>query len=337
MPDLVKVSHIPVLPALIPVNQHLIGADTIPTVNARDLHAFLKMDSLKTAILHAGKILPGVVVEQRQLELETHQASLVTQAALMPASQPALANTLGSTKTCTQCNANKSLEEFSRRSASRDGLSPKCKTCCRIWRSENRAHLRAYQRRWTSKHKETVYARNRRYRENHRDADIARSHTWYEANREVAYMRQKAYRALHREKYVVYAFAYRALHYKEHKDYMQAYRQNNRNRMCVWGSRYRARRANAPVNDFTLAQWAEIQTAYGYRCVYCPPTCWRCRQKKHKLTQDHIMPLSKGGPHTASNIVPACGSCNSKKKAGAPLVPVQPLLLTIAPAQPRIL
>lgn len=69
--------------------------------------------------------------------------------------------------------------------------------------------------------------------------------------------------------------------------------------------RRRFRKANAPVNDLTARQWAQIKTAYGFRCAYC--------QKRRKLTMDHVVALSKGGSHTASNIVPACGPCNSSK------------------------
>jgi len=28
---------------------------------------------------------------------------------------------------------------------------------------------------------------------------------------------------------------------------------------------------------------------------------------------DHVIPLSKGGKHLPSNVVPACASCNSSK------------------------
>lgn len=93
--------------------------------------------------------------------------------------------------------------------------------------------------------------------------------------------------------------------------------------------RVRIRRAiqkGAAVSDLTAAQWREIKAAYGYRCVYCGV-------KTIALQQDHIMPLSKGGLHTASNIVPACKPCNVRKSDGPVLVPVQPLLLTIAPAR----
>jgi 5-methylcytosine-specific restriction endonuclease McrA len=88
-------------------------------------------------------------------------------------------------------------------------------------------------------------------------------------------------------------------------------------------ARRQARKRGATRNDLTAAQWKEIKAAYDHRCVYCG-------KKPQRLTQDHIIPLSKGGENTASNVVPACQSCNSRKGTGAPLVPVQPLLLTVA-------
>jgi len=90
-------------------------------------------------------------------------------------------------------------------------------------------------------------------------------------------------------------------------------------------SAYRARRKNAPRADLTAAQWREIKEAYGHRCVYCG-------RKMQRLTQDHITPLSRGGSHTVHNIVPACISCNSAKGAREPRIPIQPLLLTLAPS-----
>lgn len=91
-------------------------------------------------------------------------------------------------------------------------------------------------------------------------------------------------------------------------------------------ARRRARKNGAEVNNLTPAQWEEIQVAYDYRCVYCG-------RKMKRLTQDHITPLSKGGNHTVQNVVPACYACNYKKRTGPPLVPIQPLLLTMAHAR----
>lgn len=61
------------------------------------------------------------------------------------------------------------------------------------------------------------------------------------------------------------------------------------------------------IYDFTPDQWQQTLEDYGYHCAYCGGS-------DDNLTQDHVIPISKGGNHTASNIVPACKSCNSKKK-----------------------
>jgi 5-methylcytosine-specific restriction endonuclease McrA len=99
-------------------------------------------------------------------------------------------------------------------------------------------------------------------------------------------------------------------------------RRNNPEKAIATGQRRRAHKLAAPINDLTAAQWKAIKAAYGFRCVYC-------HRKTARLTMDHITPLSKGGSHTFSNIVPACTSCNSKKHDGPVLVPVQPLLFVI--------
>lgn len=62
----------------------------------------------------------------------------------------------------------------------------------------------------------------------------------------------------------------------------------------------------APISDLTRAQWRAIKALYGQRCAYCCLVFDR-------LTMDHVIPLAKGGSHTASNVVPACRVCNSRK------------------------
>jgi len=93
-----------------------------------------------------------------------------------------------------------------------------------------------------------------------------------------------------------------------------------RNPAQVSIQRYR-RRLNFQncVADLTEAQWSQIKAAYKHRCGYC--------HKRKPLTQDHVIPVSKGGDHTASNIIPACGPCNSRKNARLPIVVYQPHLI----------
>lgn len=84
------------------------------------------------------------------------------------------------------------------------------------------------------------------------------------------------------------------------------WQKNNPEKNCERTRRRRALRLRAPICDFTLQEWFEIKKRYGYRCAYCG--------EQKPLERDHSIPLSRGGSHTASNIVPACRSCNSRKK-----------------------
>lgn len=60
--------------------------------------------------------------------------------------------------------------------------------------------------------------------------------------------------------------------------------------------------------QLTLPEWRGILEYFGYACAYCLRT-------DLPLEQEHIIPLSKGGEHSANNVVPACSGCNGFKKA----------------------
>ena len=145
---------------------------------------------------------------------------------------------------------------------------------------------------------------------------------------QVREIRRKAgarYYATHPEKVMVSNKRLR----DDHPEYASLYAQTHPEKNIARKQRRRARLLDAPRNDLTARQWMKIKAAYNYRCVYCGT------KPKH-LTQDHLTPLSKGGSHTASNVVPACKPCNSKKHAGAVLKPIQPMLLLLAPPRANI-
>jgi 5-methylcytosine-specific restriction endonuclease McrA len=161
---------------------------------------------------------------------------------------------------------------------------------------------KAYNVEYRATHKKEIRLYNRNNLERSREYGKRN----YANHREQALAKQTARNAQRREELRHYAKEYKVAHPEETRAAEKA---------------RRARKLNAPINDFTARQWQEMQAAYDNRCIYCGKRC------KGHLTQDHITPLSKRGSHTRSNIVPACRPCNCKK--GRRVAPkfIQPLLL----------
>lgn len=70
---------------------------------------------------------------------------------------------------------------------------------------------------------------------------------------------------------------------------------------------YRGRKFTAG-GSHSVAEWENLKAQYNWTC----PCCGRS-EPLIKLTEDHIIPLTKGGSDNIENIQPLCGSCNSKK------------------------
>jgi 5-methylcytosine-specific restriction endonuclease McrA len=118
----------------------------------------------------------------------------------------------------------------------------------------------------------------------------------------------KARAALDPVEQAAYMRAYFLSHRDEIRDSHREYRAANAPAVREYRRRHQALKRGAPVSDFTLEQWEAIKLAFGGHCAYCGVEC-------ASPEQEHIIALSKGGSHTASNIVPACRSCNARKSA----------------------
>jgi hypothetical protein len=58
----------------------------------------------------------------------------------------------------------------------------------------------------------------------------------------------------------------------------------------------------------------DIYNRDGYKCMYCGVDVVVCKKYKHNQASiDHVVPMSKGGPHSPTNIVTCCMPCNMKK------------------------
>lgn len=70
----------------------------------------------------------------------------------------------------------------------------------------------------------------------------------------------------------------------------------------------------------TTEQWNTLKLVFKNRCAYCG-------KKTKRLEKEHIIPVSQGGAFSLYNIVPACRSCNAKKKNNLPIEPIKLVLL----------
>lgn len=60
--------------------------------------------------------------------------------------------------------------------------------------------------------------------------------------------------------------------------------------------------------EFTLEEWEQMKKDFKRTCLSCRKT-----EPEIKLTIDHIIPVTRGGKHQATNIQPLCKPCNSRK------------------------
>lgn len=79
------------------------------------------------------------------------------------------------------------------------------------------------------------------------------------------------------------------------------WRASNPEKRRAGSARYRASLLAAAVGAVTADDVRAIFSQTNGACVYCgaSATCL-----------DHIIPLSRGGPHALKNLAPACGPCN---------------------------
>ena len=221
------------------------------------------------------------------------------------------------TKTCTTCNIEKPLEDFSPSKAYKHGRSSRCKVCTALYMKEWRAN--------NPEKQQIRYQKAKEYRQTEEFQE------WNIQHLEKTREKRREYHQQYNLDNAEHIKQRAAIYYQETKEdrdtYNAEWRHANPQRWTAIHKRWHANKKGASINDLTEDQWQEILHTYGNRCCYC--------NKKYKeLTQDHITPLSKGGNHTASNIVPACRSCNSKKNTGPVPVPIQPLLLTVTAPKP---
>jgi 5-methylcytosine-specific restriction endonuclease McrA len=143
---------------------------------------------------------------------------------------------------------------------------------------------------WSSWCQQCQRDRAAAYQKDHLPQQAARNKRWYRKHRDAAYAISLAWRRMHPEVCRASCRAWR----EAHPEYDRA--KAERRRALKQGT----------ADLLTEQEWQDILSYFGRACAYCLRT-------DRPLTQDHIVPLTRGGTHSAENVVPACRSCNSRK------------------------
>ena len=208
-------------------------------------------------------------------------------------------------KRCPRCAVEKGASDFSRRSASSDGLADYCKTCSREWSRQYRQragdHVRALERGYVAADPEKYRARKRDYYHRNRDTVLAKVNARNASNPHPARKRAKAWREKYPERYGAVMAAY---YERRREDFITRARRRS----------YRLRAVRQLHGHHTNQQWRLLLAQFGNSCARCGTSA--------SLTRDHIVPLSKGGSDVITNIQPLCGSCNRQKSVRTIAYPV---------------
>jgi 5-methylcytosine-specific restriction endonuclease McrA len=200
----------------------------------------------------------------------------------------------------------------------------------KAWRDKNRAkiNVRQLERKHANieQYRADDAARHTTYRAENPEKHRAASRKSWAKHQEKRNAEQRARHQTNRETLLPQIRLRSQAHYQANKPAYRTrsakWRRENPEKLRAIEHRREARKANAPINDFTAAEWRALCKAAGYRCCYCGK-----KFPVKQLTRDHLTPYIRQGSNTLHNILPACLSCNSRKHTKDVPRPVQPFLL----------
>lgn len=195
------------------------------------------------------------------------------------------------TKVCSVCGIEypATLEYFNKEKHGKYGLRSKCREC----RS-------AEKKQYYETHKEKTSINRKLYYELHKEQEKEAMKLYRVKNKEYLNEMARLYQINNKEERKQYRERKKEYFKEKHKQY----KLNNPDYNKTNCQRRKAKKMSLP-NDLTIQQWEECKKTFNNKCCYCG--------KDGVMTQEHFVPLSKGGEYTINNIIPACASCNFSK------------------------
>jgi hypothetical protein len=201
-----------------------------------------------------------------------------------------------STKHCPKCGQVKAAAEFSKNRRRKDGLNCYCKACSSAYHAHyagteaGKAKIQARSAAWYLAHREQNHRRTNVWRQQHREQGRIYSKKWRDANRSRRQAYEVQYHAANKE-------ARRTKSRKYQKEHLAKYAEYNARRLA---------------RHYGVATEKVDYEAIVKRDSH---TCHICGQQvtKNEISFDHVVPMSRGGPHSPQNVKLSHLACNRKK------------------------
>ena len=164
-----------------------------------------------------------------------------------------------------------------------------------------------YHKRYYWKHRQRKLETAKAYRIRNHARLLARRKELYYKNRELHLLRYTKYYYGNLKKCREKSRKWRITNLERVKNNEKEYRRTHK-RQILFKNLQRWNKLRGAVGEHCLEEWISLKKRFNFTC----PACGLI-EPKVKLTEDHIVPISKGGNNFIDNIQPLCRSCNSKK------------------------
>lgn len=216
---------------------------------------------------------------------------------------------------CSRCKEMKAIIDFYPNRTNKRGVSTYCKLCSREARAEYASNNRLAESRkalrWRLANPERAKEIAKKTRTKHRDKRMAETKEWKASHRERVRVLDSGYRQRNQDKI---REAARSAYHANPKIFLDRTRAYNKK----YPEKTRLRRANnCAVRRARIAAARVERVSYKTILERDKGICHICGLPigNEKYNFDHVIPLSKGGPHSTDNIRLSHATCNFKKGA----------------------
>lgn len=125
-----------------------------------------------------------------------------------------------------------------------------------------------------------------------------RENEWHAANQEKTKAAKRKYQETHKQEIKERQNSPKA------KALQREYRQSGKAYEVKKNNKSKSR--GAKIANLSWGEWLQILKKFKHHCAYC-------KSEHLPVEQEHVMPLSRGGNHDKTNVVPSCRRCNLTK------------------------